>query len=486
MIAFLLYALKSAICLVLFYLLYKVLLANETFFRFNRYVLLVGSIVCFVLPLIKTPVQTHPIVRSPIVLVEEILMHSEQKGERLVTETEYSTEDKEEITASKTPSLPSTLTIIGFVFLSGCLINLFFVLRSYLSMTRIIKNADKREYKGYRLILTEEDTSPFSWHKYIVLSKEDYKNNSEEILTHEMAHIRAGHSFDLILFELLILLQWFNPAMWLLRKELNDIHEYEADTAVLQSGINATRYQLLLVKKAVGSSSYTLANSFNHSKIKKRITMMLKERSNQWARLKLLLLLPAGLIALQMNARNIESASDESTVINSETSMPLSGKSTESNSENQEKIEYYIISIDGMSIVKKGEEQIRIVEDVEGSKSAIQMTPEEYNAFFKNVRTADSAEDFIKEGKTRLTMSWGYYLKDGKPQEDKMYYHLLTLEQKVGLMRIGQKETPPPPPERSSMYKMRLQEVIQKSQTEREETKQKEETPPPPPSSKDK
>ena len=455
MIAFLLYALKSAICLVLFYLLYKVLLANETFFRFNRYVLLVGSIVCFVLPLIKTPVQTHPIVRSPIVLVEEILMHSEQKGERLVTETEYSTEDKEEITASKTPSLPSTLTIIGFVFLSGCLINLFFVLRSYLSMTRIIKNADKREYKGYKLILTEEDTSPFSWHKYIVLSKEDYKNNSEEILTHETAHIRAGHSFDLILFELLILLQWFNPAMWLLRKELNDIHEYEADTAVLQSGINATRYQLLLVKKAVGSSSYTLANSFNHSKIKKRITMMLKERSNQWARLKLLLLLPAGLIALQMNARNIESTSNEPTVINSETSMPLSGKSTESNSENQEKIEYYIISIDGMTLEKdKDQHWIAIIADVEGNKDGIRMTPEEYKAFFKNVKTTDSAEDFTKGEKITLTMSSCYYLKDGKPQKTETHYHLLTKEQKAELLtkvrKTIQKDTPPPPPPQKS------------------------------------
>jgi hypothetical protein len=94
--------------------------------------------------------------------------------------------------------------------------------------------------------------------------------------------------------ELVLLFQWFNPAIWLLKREMKDIHEYQADISVLKSGIDATKYQLLLVKKAVGASSYTLANSFNHSKIKKRITMMLKIKSNKWARLKLLLLLPLG------------------------------------------------------------------------------------------------------------------------------------------------------------------------------------------------
>ena len=118
-----------------------------------------------------------------------------------------------------------------------------------------------------------------------------------------MAHIKHRHSIDLIYMELVILMQWFNPAVWLLKRELKDIHEYQADISVLESGIDATKYQLLLVKKAVGASSYTLANSFNHSKIKKRITMMLKEKSNKWARLKLLLLLPLGILTVYAFAR---------------------------------------------------------------------------------------------------------------------------------------------------------------------------------------
>ena len=116
-------------------------------------------------------------------------------------------------------------------------------------------------------------------------------------------HLRYHHSLDLVFLEIVLLTQWFNPAVWLLKRELRDIHEYQADNGVLNHGIDATKYQLLLVKKAVGSSLYTLANSFNHSKIKKRITMMLKKKSNNWARLKLALLLPVGLAALSAFAR---------------------------------------------------------------------------------------------------------------------------------------------------------------------------------------
>ena len=220
--------------------------------------------------------------------------------------------------------------------------------------------------------------------------------------------------------------------------------------------------------------------------------MMLKERSNQWARLKLLLLLPAGLIALQMNARNIESASDESTVINSETSMPLSGKSTESNSENQEKIEYYIVLNEGVTVAKRERDQrgMVIIKDDKGMR----MTPEEYNAFFENVKTMDTPTDFTDGKKVTLTMSVGYYLENGELQQEKPRYHLLTQEQKVELMRISlqktkQKETPPPPPP-SPKYKMRLQEILDKELQQRDDspnTGQKEETPPPPPpSSKEK
>ncbi len=103
---------------------------------------------------------------------------------------------------------------------------------------------------------------------------------------------RLRHSFDLLVTDLAGCLQWFNPAMWLLRRELRAIHEYEADEAVLDSGVDARQYQLLLIRKAAGGRWYSVANSFNHSKLKNRITMMLRKRSSRWAGAKVLFLLP--------------------------------------------------------------------------------------------------------------------------------------------------------------------------------------------------
>ena len=130
------------------------------------------------------------------------------------------------------------------------------------------------------------------------------EESGEEILTHEMAHIRARHSVDMLICSFCVILQWFNHAVWLLKQELENIHEYEADESVINHGIDAKHYQLFLIKKAVGSQRFTsMANRFNHSKLKKRITMMLKRKSNPWARLKYLYVLPLTAVAVVAFAR---------------------------------------------------------------------------------------------------------------------------------------------------------------------------------------
>ncbi|GAA6402971.1 hypothetical protein K020075H21_23100 [Bacteroides ovatus] len=157
--------------------------------------------------------------------------------------------------------------------------------------------------KGVTLVVHNQEIAPFSWMKYIVISRKDLEENGREILIHEMAHIHHRHSVDLLVADICIFFQWFNPGAWLLKQELQNIHEYEADETVINEGVNAKEYQLLLIKKAVGTRLYSMANSFNHSKLKKRITMMLKEKSNPWARLKYLYVLPLAAIAVTAFAR---------------------------------------------------------------------------------------------------------------------------------------------------------------------------------------
>ena len=158
---------------------------------------------------------------------------------------------------------------------------------------------------GIHLILTDKPVVPFSWMRTIVISRKDFEESGIEIMTHEMAHIRARHSVDMLICSFCVILQWFNPAVWLLKQELENIHEYEADESVINHGIDAKHYQLLLIKKAVGSQRFTsMANSFNHSKLKKRITMMLKRKSNPWARLKYLYVLPLTAVAVDFKCQN--------------------------------------------------------------------------------------------------------------------------------------------------------------------------------------
>lgn len=289
---------KSSICLTLFYICFKALFSNDTFFRFNRWTLLTGIVICHLLPGIPFQTTQFSVIRQQTTHLERLVVEIPARKE-----TE-SVSDKIEMAfpAQQPMEIPWRELIFLFYF-SGCIVCAGGTALAFYKMYRIIRSGKRVRQENYTLVLTSESSALFSWEHYIILSEEDYRHNPDEILTHERMHLRYRHSRDLLFMEIILLLHWFNPAIWLLKKELRDIHEYQADKGVLNQGIDATKYQLLLVKKAVSSSLYTLANSFNHSKIKKRITMMLKEKSNKWARLKLLLLMPVGFTAMCVFAR---------------------------------------------------------------------------------------------------------------------------------------------------------------------------------------
>ena len=137
------------------------------------------------------------------------------------------------------------------------------------------------------------------------MSQSDYAEQNAAILAHERGHIRLRHSWDLLLVDTLTALQWFNPAMWMLRSDLRAIHEYEADGAVLSLGINARQYQYLLITKAAGIGGYSLANGISHSTLKNRINMMLHKKSNCRSLLKLAALIPIVGLALALNAKTV-------------------------------------------------------------------------------------------------------------------------------------------------------------------------------------
>ena len=177
--------------------------------------------------------------------------------------------------------------------------------------------------QGVRIYCHSGDVAPFSWMRNIVINEKDYNEAGREIILHEMGHIQGRHSWDVVLLTLVQMLQWWNPLCYVLGISLRDVHEYEADNFVLRQGVSAQGYQLLLIRKAVGSGSYAFANSFNHSLTKKRITMMKKMKSNPWMRSKALYVIPVAALALSAFATPKFVAPIEETV------TKLEGKVTE-------------------------------------------------------------------------------------------------------------------------------------------------------------
>ena len=288
---FFIYILKSSVCLVLFYLFFRLLLSKETFHRFNRMALLGVLFFSLLIPCIEVTTRHQVEVQQAMLSIEQLLLMAELEATPVEAGAVQET-------------VASWIQIVLLVYLAGILFLACRSIYSLISLFRLIHSGKREKLeKGGTLVMHYQEIAPFSWMKYIVISQKDMEENGREILIHEMAHIHHHHSIDLLLADICIFFQWFNPGAWLLKQELQNIHEYEADETVINEGVNAKEYQLLLIKKAVGTRLYSMANSFNHSKLKKRITMMLKEKSNPWARLKYLYILPVAAIAVTAFAR---------------------------------------------------------------------------------------------------------------------------------------------------------------------------------------
>lgn len=279
------YILKSSLCLAAFYLFFKLMLSRETLYKFNRIVLLSLFAIALIIPFIHISVAKDVPYSGLALNIDQLIAMAASEDNVAVAEKS---------------SVDVWILGIFIIYIVGVL---FFFVRMAVSLARIImtvKSSDtqRQSVEGVRLIIHKKDMAPFSWMKYIVISEKDFCESSREIITHELAHIEGKHSLDLILAEVITIMHWFNPAAYLLKQELRNIHEYQADEAVIDKGIDAKQYQLLLIKKAVGDRLYTMANSFNHSKLKNRITMISKKKSNRMAAIKAMFVLPLSALAV--------------------------------------------------------------------------------------------------------------------------------------------------------------------------------------------
>ena len=280
MITFLTYQLKVAVIMAVFYIFFRLFLIKDTWHRLNRIVLLSTALLSFLLPvciitITKTEVQPMPVPQ---------LMQA--------------------VSSTPAPATPWWHIALISAYAAGAVFVLAKVLASVLRVRNIIRSARKEVLAdGTTLYVMPGNDPSFSWMGHIVISETDWSNNETAIINHEKAHVALRHSIDVLITDLIAALQWFNPAIWMLRIDLRAVHEYEADDTVLRSGTDLRSYQYLLISKAAAMNGYTIANNFNHSILKNRIFMMEKETSTRRSLLRALYLLPLVCISLALNAQ---------------------------------------------------------------------------------------------------------------------------------------------------------------------------------------
>lgn len=286
-----LYVIKAAITLALLYSCFFIFLSKETFHRFNRCMLVGIMLVSLVMPMFHFTTSHPTTLNEEVYIVQNYIEHD-------TTPIIVTAQQAQGIT---------WIQALTWIYMAGVVLMLILTLVQATSLIRFMSSGVRHtDSQGNTVILHNNDVPPFSIFRYIVMSVKDYESSRQYILTHEQEHIRLGHTYDLLLLQGMKTLMWFNPFIWFLSRDLKAVHEYEADQAVINQGIDAKSYQQLLVMKVVGNRLQPFTNNLNHGSLKKRIVMMYQKPSNRWLMLKALCAIPVAALTINTFATPIE------------------------------------------------------------------------------------------------------------------------------------------------------------------------------------
>ena len=286
-----LYVIKAAITLSLLYSCFFIFLSKETFHRFNRCMLVGIMLVSLVMPMFHFTTEHPTTLNEEVYIVQNYIEHDTTPI----------------IVTAQQPRGITWIQALTWIYMAGVVLMLILTLVQATSLIRFMSSGVRHtDTQGNTVILHNNDVPPFSIFRYIVMSVKDYESSRQYILTHEQEHIRLGHTYDLLLLQGMKTLMWFNPFIWFLSRDLKAVHEYEADQAVINQGIDAKSYQQLLVMKVVGNRLQPFTNNLNHGSLKKRIVMMYQKPSNRWLMLKALCAIPVAALTINTFATPIE------------------------------------------------------------------------------------------------------------------------------------------------------------------------------------
>ena len=325
------YLIHVSVLTAVLFLAYRILLSSETFFAANRYVLLGGVLSCFLIPLVSIP--SHWSIHDRVLLESDAIAPaplSTEKGYRQpsLEESEpirfngsavaYSpnqmVDERAQIeyfshaavtqkSVTNSPIEWSAPDVLRMIYTTGlCLFCLLFLVQ-LMRLAWMYHKGEKRREAGLLIVENSGNESSFSFWSYVFINKDAYDQITyDQILDHERIHIQSRHSLDMLIAELFVIVQWYNPFAWMYKKAIDNNLEYLTDQKMLRSGADRQEYQLSLVRVAVPDRHISLSNYYNQSSLKKRIIMMNHKKSTFSKSWKYLLILP--LIAFSMFVLN--------------------------------------------------------------------------------------------------------------------------------------------------------------------------------------
>ena len=275
------YSLTGSLALLAGWLAYRMFIAQGNSARFNRMVLLaVYAFALMLFPIMQIDFNVDEVVT--VVFADQI---ADTAG---IVPTDY-------LSQAGNGALNQLIRFYAEVAVMMLVMSIITALRIAVKVRRAKR---KEEEDGVSIaVMNDLNIAPFSWCRTVVINERDYNENHSMILAHEKAHIKSCHFLDLILAQAVCAFMWYNPAAWLMLRELKLVHEYEADDAVLASGYNARGYQMLLIEKAAGKKFAILSNSLNNSGLRERIVHMIKPvAGSRLSRLRVAVLLPVAVV----------------------------------------------------------------------------------------------------------------------------------------------------------------------------------------------
>lgn len=270
------YLVECSLLLCLLYCIYWMLLRKGRLFTLNRFYLLTVFAASFLIPLINVDLATekYAYIEAPVTTLSDARITYYEKMDEWVMSSTSSVTSPEKTIQNQSRTSWLMVGLIS-IYLTGMALALIRMGWIYLTLLRLKRQGSLEERDGFTLVKLDQPMAPFSFFKYVFVSKEQVEESDfQQILDHERTHIQERHSIDLMIVQFLAALQWFNPAAWWLIKSLKTTHEYRADQQMILKGYSVVEYQTLLLQQLISNNSYGLVHNFNLTFIKKRIAMM--------------------------------------------------------------------------------------------------------------------------------------------------------------------------------------------------------------------